>query len=131
LNELTETFQFKDKSEEGNIVEKEIQLNLKKNILKLKELADNVVLDRSCNNLMIVGANTSLIKYEIETGTVITETPMPIHCMGLICDSEDSIWVHNANNHKLTKMGPEFNVLKEWEGNDDLNLGKRRKIIFF
>jgi hypothetical protein len=112
-----------------NGAEKEVRLGLKKNVLKLKELATAGVVGLEGKNLMIAGANTPLIKYELESGTVVGETPMPIHCVGMASDARGAIWVHNANNHKLIKIGPNLNTLKEWQGEEDLNLGKVVQLI--
>lgn len=116
------------KSMEGVVdleeVKEEGSNGLKKNILKLNMLVSKICPDITQRNLYIAGANTPISKYSIENGKNLEETSMPIHCCGMIIDQNGDIWAHNLNNHKLTKFSPQFEILKEWEGNDKVNLGK-------
>lgn len=104
--------------------ENKSKLKFQKNILKLNMLVNGMVIDANHSHLYIGGANTPIMKYSIESGKSVKETPMPIHCAGIAIDSKDCVWVHNLNNFKLIKFSPELEILKEWEGNEKVSMSK-------
>lgn len=103
---------------------KKSKFKFKKNILKLNMLVNKMAIDKNYSHIYIAGANTPIMKYKIENGENVKETQMPIHCSGLAIDSNGCLWAHNLNNFKLLKLSSDLEILKEWEGNDKVNLSK-------
>lgn len=126
---------FGDDDETEESVEEEINikkdseektgiLKMTKNIFRLNTNVNKMAMDNTGSFLYIAGVNTPIVKFHIKSGESVKEMLMPIHCSGIAVDSNDHIWVHNLNNQKLTKLDSNLEVLKEWDGNDGVNLGK-------
>lgn len=114
-----------------NSTEKTGVLKMTKNIFRLNTNVNKMAVDNNGSYLYIAGVNTPIVKFHIESGESVKETAMPIHCSGIAIDSSGAIWVHNLNNQKLTKLNSNLEVIKEWEGNDDVNLGKLPFLLLY
>lgn len=77
-----------------------------------------------------VGTNTKLQSYSIkqkggEPDAKSLQSEMPILCKGLACDKEGTIWVHNSNLGRLSKINSQnLENVAEFEGSSDVHIGR-------
>jgi len=89
------------------------------------------------SNMFSVSTNSTLKSQDISCkggnpSSEVIESPIPLLCKGLACDSEGNIWIHNSNSGKLIKYNRlTLSPIIEFEGNSNIDISKQNYFYLY